>query len=120
MYSFDFLKKMKIVRFKKKHKVTLYHSEYYVYNIIAVLLTNYIYGKYYKISNTCCLQKRLRQTAQNLIRLKQSDQGGLPCFAILTIVLRIPALITNILFVIENEKCLKPCIHMSFKCALRH
>ena len=41
----------------------------------------YIYGKCFKISNTSCLQKRSRQTAQTQVRLllrNRSDQG-LPC-----------------------------------------
>ena len=40
-----------------------------------------IYGKFSKISNTSCLQKRPRQTVQTHIRLllkKQSDHD-LPC-----------------------------------------
>ena len=61
------------------------------------------YGRCFK--NTGCLPKICRQTVQIQIRLilkEQSDQGLPYLLLILTRILRIPALITNILF--ENRK----------------
>ena len=79
------------------------HSSYFGFWGLQVnLLHNY--GRFSKILNTSYLPKRGRQTVQTQTRLllkKQSDQG-LPCFAILTSILWIPDLITNILF--ENRK----------------
>ena len=58
-----------------------------------------IYGRCSKILNAICLPKGPRQTVQTQIRLllkKQSDEG-LSLFAILTSILWIAAMITNIL-----------------------
>ena len=73
---------------------------------IAVLQKRTGHGKCFKISNTNCLQKRPRQTAQTQIRLllkKQSDQG-LHCFIVCYSDKRLvnSALKTNVLF--ENRK----------------
>ena len=62
-----------------------------------------VYCRCYKFSNTRWLPKRPGQTVLTQIRLllkKQSDMG--PPFLLLWI----PALIANILFDIQKEKCL--------------
>ena len=71
------------------------------------------HGKFSNVSNTSCLPKQHRQTAQTQIRLllkKQSDQG-LPCLLFWN---SFPALKTNILFENRKRKVFKNLEHLPY------
>ena len=69
--------------------------------LINTLCIYQSYSIYSKISNTCLIQKRYRQTEQTQIRLPLAVWSGSSLFAILTCILWISVLQTNILF--ENR-----------------